>query len=135
MPRPIHTPRPWPFVLSRLHAGRADLNSKNCRGETPLHQAVRSGARSSRATVVKLLAAGADLNIRDGEGDKPLHLAVVWFNAEAVELLLAAGADVYQRDAYGNSVLEMARGMGDSNAKVLRLVEAAWRALPRNENL
>lgn len=67
----------------------ADVNEKNSRQRTPLHEA----AKASRARVVKaLLEAGAEVDARDADGWTPLPLAV--WSPEIMEMLLDAGADV-----------------------------------------
>lgn len=67
----------------------ADVNEKNSKQRTPLHEA----AGWTRAKVVKaLLEAGAEVDARDVDGWTPLPFAV--WSPEIMEMLLDAGADV-----------------------------------------
>jgi ankyrin repeat protein len=58
----------WPQdVAKQLIARGADLNARNCKGETPLHPAIFSQACSKI-----LLESGADIDTRDNQNQTPL---------------------------------------------------------------
>jgi len=50
----------------------ANVNCKGDKGETPLHEAVQRGQRT---TVEVLLSHGANVNCKDDKGNTPLHEA------------------------------------------------------------
>ena len=79
-------------ALSRaLIAAGAAVNATNARGETPLHTAVDSGARTA---VHLLISSRALVNAAThATGDTPLHYACVWGFVPVVNLLLECGAD------------------------------------------
>ena len=136
-------------VTRCLQAG-ADLETRDRRGETPLHFAVivendeavkalvnhgadleaRSGnnltplqralALGTTGAAIALLEAGADPNGRDEFGQTPLHFAVTRGNAEAVAALLEAGADPNLRAVNGTTPLNYV-----DNEAVRTLLEAA----------
>jgi len=58
-------------------------------GDTPLHQAARTG---DLASLRSLLDSGADPNQRDANGERPLLVAVAAGQLDAARMLIAAGA-------------------------------------------
>jgi cytohesin len=92
----------------------ADPNIQDKVGNTPLHDAAKSGSPD----VVKLLLEhGADPNIQNKVGNTPLHYAAKysWLNValrhdplEVVKLLLEHGADPNARDKDGKTPLHYA---------------------------
>ncbi|XP_074932474.1 NF-kappa-B inhibitor beta [Phalacrocorax aristotelis] len=90
---------------------RAQLDSVNYDGYTPLHVAV---LRKDLEMVELLLSAGADLNKAEPScGRSPLHLAVEAQSPEVAECLLRAGADPAARMYVGYTPLYSARHRPD----------------------
>jgi ankyrin repeat protein len=73
------------------------------RGETALHYAARSDAKSAAEIVALLLGSGAAVNVQDQAGNTPLMSALN--HREIALMLLAQGADVNLRDTGGNTAL------------------------------
>jgi ankyrin repeat protein len=75
----------------------AAVDTRDNRGETPLHWAIQGGHKQ---IVEWLLDHGADIHARDIEGHTPLHTAVIRFGGSGidkkalVELLLRRGANL-----------------------------------------
>src|SRR5207249_7334857 len=63
------------------------LESKNKKGETPLHYAAGSYLQNAE-TLTLLVEKGAELKARDNDGLTPLHHAGKGFNLAAVSMLL-----------------------------------------------
>ncbi|XP_074713843.1 LOW QUALITY PROTEIN: NF-kappa-B inhibitor beta [Strix uralensis] len=106
---PPHVPRPPP--IRREEEARAQLDSVNYDGYTPLHIAV---LRKDLEMVELLLSAGADLNKAEPScGRSPLHLAVEAQSPEVAECLLRAGADPGARMYVGYTPLYSARHRPD----------------------
>ncbi len=114
-------------IVLLLGAG-ADANTRNVRGETPLH------GTSAPAAVAALLQAGADVNPRDWRGRTPLHNAAETRDAGAttedtvsrVHQLLRAGAEVNARANLGETPLHLAASArrGDPVPVISALLEA-----------
>eukprot|EP00644_Phytophthora_capsici_P000335 jgi/Phyca11/100155/e_gw1.4.895.1 len=95
-------------VIERSNEDVPDLiNLQNQFGNTPLHNAARTG---SPGCVSHLLQAGAQYSIKNVNGSIPLHHACYSEkpNAEVVRLLIEAGSDVNALDAQGCSPLIVA---------------------------
>lgn len=88
------------------------INSRDSKGNTPLHIAVETLA--SKEYIEMIISQGADLNAQNQTGDTPLHCAVRNNNRIAGELLLAKNADVFVTNVSGESPLNIAlkRGQG-----------------------
>ena len=117
-----------PFGGTRLHraatkeiaevliAAGADVNAKNNRDMTPLHEAALSG----RKEVAELLIAkSADVNAKRNDGKTPLALAIRWNKTEIAELLIANGADVNAKQVDGITPLHRAAHEGYKIVKLL----------------
>ncbi len=105
-------------VRKRLGAG-VDLQSRDPRGNTPLHWAALS---SNERVVALLLEAGSDPRATNSAGATPLHYGVG--NERVVALLLKAGANPNIRSAAGGTPMHAAAGRPESFATIKRLVEA-----------
>ncbi|KAK2792389.1 hypothetical protein FQN52_003324 [Onygenales sp. PD_12] len=77
------------LIKSLLKAGY-NVNTKDFRNRTPLHNAISSG---SFELATALISSGADANSEDNEGATPLQLAFRQRNLNLVELLLKYGAN------------------------------------------
>ena len=76
-------------VKSILAGGRADVNGRDERGDTPLIAAARAGHDD---VVQALLVARADPNAKNDEGQTALSLAAAGGHDEVIRLLKQAGA-------------------------------------------
>jgi uncharacterized protein len=76
-------------VKSLLTGGRADVNGRDERGNTPLIEAARAGHDD---VVQALLVARADANAKNDEGQTALSLAAQGGHDEVIRLLKQAGA-------------------------------------------
>lgn len=76
-------------VRSLLAGGRADVNGRDDRGNTPLIEAARAGHDD---VVQALLIARADVGAKNDEGQTALSLAAGGGHEEVVRLLRQAGA-------------------------------------------
>jgi len=77
-------------VKQHLTAG-TDVNAKNNKGYTPLHQAVHDGHKK---VIELLIARGADVNAKNKYEVTALHMAAVNGHKEIAELLIAEGVAV-----------------------------------------
>ena len=101
------------FLLSRVRTP----TSRDNRGETPLHIALRRGEESH---VRVLLDHGAEVNTRDDKGRTPLHEAADCLRIGQMEFLLSRGADANARDNRGETPLHVALRRGEeSHIRVL----------------
>jgi len=125
--------------LQTLIAAKADVNSKDGSGFTPLILAAERGhaacvkllidagadvnaksilkyaaldeaAKSGNSNCVKLLiSSGANVDAKDRHGWTALMRAANWGCADCVEALIAAGADVNTKNNIGQTPLSVAR--------------------------
>jgi ankyrin repeat protein len=92
-------------VMAKLLLGKgADIDTKNCIGRTPLHNAVMVGS-DAHALVSLLLNAGASVHARDKQGCTALHLVS---DGGVAELLLEHGAALTVIDNSGRTPLHQA---------------------------
>ncbi|KAI1205011.1 uncharacterized protein F4807DRAFT_444749 [Annulohypoxylon truncatum] len=85
-------------VVKLLLEKGADIEFKDCLGQTPLSWAAEKG----REAVVKLLLEkGADIESKDNSGKTPLSWAAKFDNEAVVKLLLEKGADFESKDHNG----------------------------------
>ena len=97
--------------ITSLARTGADVNARDRRGQTALHQAAERG---NTALIAALVAAGAELHAREQDHATPLDLAICADNPAAVALLLELGADPNADDPdagvydTGQTVLHMA---------------------------
>ena len=102
-----------------------DPNQFDVFGKTPLHCAVKHGAK---ACVKLLVSAAADLNCQDADGATALHLAVLQGHTEVVGLLLQLGAKPHVATQKGVTPLQVAVAQG--HRKILRLLQPLERSDP-----
>ena len=95
------------FALLLVHG--ADINIRNARGETPLHDALNCRKIDVGLDVGQcLLDRGADINARDKNGCTPLFDAARRVNVEFARMLLERGAEVDARTNRGSTPLHCA---------------------------
>ena len=103
-------------IVQLLLERKADPNTANTSGTTPLHKIVGCNcwiAESGRTEVVKLLInGGAQPNKEDNLGWTPLHHAASMGRREMVEILLEMGADPNITSMHGRTPLFLAEYNG-----------------------
>jgi ankyrin repeat protein len=75
-------------MVKLLLANKADVNSKDRNGYTPLHNAAIDGQKE---VVELLLANKADVNAKDNQGRTPLDLSVAIGHKNVTDLLRQHG--------------------------------------------
>lgn len=99
-------------ITKYLIQSHANVNIKNCMGETPLHQAVES---TNIKLVKLLLKSKADPNAQQNDGETPLHLAVCKDNYKLVCILLEFGAELnVQNFMYGRTCVHNVMETGNT---------------------
>lgn len=107
--------------VDRLISLKADINSKDCNGETPLHKAAFANRDYSHQTVIYLLLKNcADVNAQNEQGETPLHKSISKSNPQVVELLLNFHAYVDAKDNYGRTALYLAAY--ENNFEIVQLL-------------
>ena len=111
----------WIRIVKLLIEQGADVNAKNKRGKTPLHEAVIEQDRvkySYNPLVLRALInegkAGVDL--QDDNGKTALQYAVSRRMTKHVDILLGAKQDLTRRDKEGRNVLHDAVIAGNNEA-------------------
>ncbi|OBT96876.1 hypothetical protein VE01_05529 [Pseudogymnoascus verrucosus] len=99
-------------IVQSLLLHKADVNLRDCSGQTALHCAAGYGHTE---VVGMLLEKGADVQLKDDEGQTVLHCAAGQGHRSVVELLLSKNVDNQATDAEGRTALHFAarRGHGD----------------------
>ena len=98
--------------VKRLISEGHDVNSRDNKGQTPLHFAANRGQKE---ILEVLLANGADIEARDGRWHNTALLnASVRGRKEVVELLLEKGANIEAKDGNGGTPLNLTSGYGTS---------------------
>ena len=94
--------------VTRCLTSGADVNVRNEKGDTPLHNA--ASYTEDPEVIAALLKAGADLEAAGSwYGATPLHLAAsVNMSLEVIDALLRAGADANARTSYSGPLLHTA---------------------------
>ena len=107
-------------VQTLVIKGKADTNTPDDIGRTPLYEAAGEGALD---IVNFLLDHGAKVDPNMENQSSPLFIASLNGHVEVAKALIDFGADVYKRDVEGRSIFEVACGGTHSNiAKILRLL-------------
>ena len=101
---------------------KANVDSKEKRGNSPLHVAALTGHKDVAEV---LLANGADVNARTGANTTPLHIAADFGHRDVAALLLANKADVNARDGGGETPLYAAALSGHADVAELLLAKGA----------
>lgn len=116
-------------LIKRLLDAGADIEARDCEGQTALHYAA---VVSARGQIELLLSAGAETNATDEDGNTPLMLAVAHGDISNTERLIAAGADIEARDKDGYTASDLAQGVnkhfGDEFQALLKAHER-WQRL------
>uniref|UniRef100_A0A146LZ66 Ankyrin-3 n=1 Tax=Lygus hesperus TaxID=30085 RepID=A0A146LZ66_LYGHE len=81
-----------------------DLTARNCRGETPLHEALEN---DNAFDVVRLLAANSDLSIANNYGETPLHVVARKRKLSLIQYLVSMGASPNAQEVKGNTPLHL----------------------------
>ena len=109
-----------PEVVQKLIEYDADIDSKDCFGNTSLHLA-SIGTYFKDGTALRiLLEHNADLNVQANDGETPLYTASNWGTLEAVRLLLKHGADLEVKNGMGRTALQIAAESG--HGKIVELL-------------
>jgi len=104
-------------VLKLLIDAGADVNIRDEKGHTPIHEA----ALHTNIEFMKILIGKrADVNVKDEKGWTPLHWAVSNRHFQVVKLLIDAGADVNIRDE--RIIMEKKFLLGHCNMVIKRLL-------------
>ncbi len=93
--------------VRELFKTRVDTNSKNARGETPLHLVVNRGEADLAAF---LIAAGSKVDEKDAEGRTALEIACVNRDAKTAAVLSSAGADIFLAGSDDKTPVDYALG-------------------------
>jgi len=107
--------------IKKLISQGADVNAKDKRGMTPLHNAAYYGQRQVAEV---LIAKGANVNETDTAGQAPLHIAANFGAKFVPELLLVNGASISARDIAGNTPMHAAADCPDVEKDLLELLIA-----------
>ncbi len=111
---PLHiavSGKPAVEAVTRLIALKADPNTRDMRGDTPLHTALRGAQWEAARLLVK---AGADLFARNAQTETPLGIAMKT-GRDALGAIIGMD-NVNLPDYLGNSPLHIAAQAGDTDA-------------------
>ncbi|KAH1019084.1 hypothetical protein HUJ05_006745, partial [Dendroctonus ponderosae] len=96
-------------LVPLLISGKADINMRNGKDLTLLHQAI---IKEDANTAVYLLDQGVDINALTSENETPLQLAIHCRLPEVVDALCVKGVDMSAPDRLGNCALWAALDSG-----------------------
>ncbi|EFX90080.1 hypothetical protein DAPPUDRAFT_94321 [Daphnia pulex] len=119
----------WDTLPSDCHSigvltSKAQINTKDALGRTPLHLAALSQSVDS---VKELLENGAEIDNCDEMKETPLHGAVVKCrqSTDVVKLLISKGANVNAKDQFGQTPLHIAAFNENSKLAILLIHSGA----------
>ncbi|KAF5685747.1 ankyrin protein [Fusarium denticulatum] len=112
-------------VLELLLENGADVNTRDVRGYTPLHEA---STRNFIDIVEILIQKGAGLNIKTVAGETPLHSSSAKGYLPVTQLLMQHGADVASEDNCGRTSLHYACSSG--NLELVNLIIGSSQTQP-----
>lgn len=111
---------------------KADVNTRNCRDDSPLHTVFCF--RHRRIECIRLLLDhGADVNSININKESPLSFALLDSDEEAALLLIKNGANMRQRNSFGETLLDRALfsiGTAQPRATFMTCVEVLYDAYP-----
>lgn len=118
------------YAVSILIKAGAEIDAKDNRGNTPLHNAACFGLLNA---VTQLCENNADVNAKNNDDETPLHSAAggssIGATGEVAQALLEKGADVDAKDKSGETPLFKA----SFNAKIIPIL-LEYRANVKMEN-
>lgn len=123
-------------VISLLEGGfpRADINTRNEAGETPLQVAMRTGATDE--IILKLLAAKADPIASSNNSYTPLGTAIhSQYSDEVLTVMIKRARTVNWREYDHKSLLQIAISENSSNKVILALIGRRANPLPDQNKL
>ena len=94
-----------------LLKNNAPLNTKNNKGQTPLHSCIMH-SKEHQTLVLELIAAGALMNEADKDGNTPLHLALLTRSPECIDTLITRGARTDIPNFAGQTALQLLEARG-----------------------
>jgi len=107
----------WTIARILIDQGTANINAKNRKGETPLHEANKEYATQGTVIMIeKLIARRADINAQNNDGNTPLHEACTTANpptknvksSHKAQVLVAKGARVDIKNKNNQTQLDLA---------------------------
>ncbi len=98
----------------------ADVNAKDHRDETPLHEAA---SVDGKVGVVKMLIErGADVNAKDDRGETPLFSAARLGRLDIAKELILSGGNIHEKNNSDESLLHNAARSGVNNREMIQFL-------------
>ncbi|EYB33484.1 hypothetical protein FG05_30074 [Fusarium graminearum] len=111
-----------PCLDALLLSGKTDPNTRNLKGDLPLHVACESGAIP---IIQRLYSVTTTTDIKGASGNTPLHLAAKGGHYEAVEFLVERGAYINAMNESFQTPLKLAKQNGHEAVQRLLLENGA----------